>query len=352
VSDLAEEEETSAAKDRSEHEEVAMMVSDLLSESKDNNREQASLTRGGMRKGVGAQLRQQTTKDTKKIRLNVAEAAEDEEEPWDYLTILMKADSAKKAQYTKVFHTYAHNTGYLVREKLCRALREVGMAPRTVLERQRLKEVQHRIIQDFRSSEDDWKAALHGKAPGSSQVPEKCVRNPLTDGNGGWVLNEFLVMTAVSKELSNQDQKEVDEALSVRLDCPLTVVRDLKEVYRTATGDLKEMTIKGFVAILSKAGLSGPRDEDLCSLLDIRHTKGDALDRSRKVPVEDFVGSMIRVEEILKKQQLEKEFEELQAQGGVDVGFSSVRGDVLDSETWNSMGGPRGSFISTRAALD
>mmetsp|Transcript_19760 Transcript_19760/g.35128 ORF Transcript_19760/g.35128 Transcript_19760/m.35128 type:complete len:799 (+) Transcript_19760:72-2468(+) len=325
-------EETSAKngqafQDRQEHVQVAHQLKDLVAEVNTNHQQHPA--RGGIKKGAAAYMRSQTTTDPKKQKLNF-NLGQDEED-LNYLTVLMKTAPEKKAYYTKVFYMHAApGSGYLLRDQLLRALRDVGLGPQSHLERQRLKEVQEKIVQDFRSDEHDWKAAIHSKAV------EKVVRNPLTDRNGGWVLNEFLVMTSVTKLLSNQDQADADEALAEQLETTLEAIRDMKEVYRTATGDNKEMSVKAFVGIMGKAGLSGPRDEDLCSLLDIRHTKGDTLDRARKIDMATFVSAMLKVEEILKNEVLERELqmmEESLADGEYDREKGS--GSVLDSQSWN-----------------
>ncbi|CAK9098535.1 Hypothetical protein SCF082_LOCUS46169, partial [Durusdinium trenchii] len=92
----------------------------------------------------------------------------------------------------------------------------MNLTPKTFREKRLMKEVQELVIKLYRKEETAVRRVLE---------------NPLTAKKGGWLLEEFMAMTATYKELMRVEQLEVDQALADENGCELAVIIDFRQVY-------------------------------------------------------------------------------------------------------------------------
>lgn len=212
-------------------------------------------------------------------RLSLIEKAPD---TLDYTMLLTKLEDWGMDVYLDAWiKATKMNPTYLTSSALCKVLKQVGLAPTNDKTRKRLSQVQHRIIEDFRSVEMDWKS-------------ETGVTNPLTDKRGGWMKKEFLAMIAVCRELQCLEQEDMDRAMAQESGCSIYDVQELREVYRLSAADDENLSMKGFVTVLKDMGMAEPTAQDMMAILE--SNSREELNCMRHVPFTTFIAAIIAVQ--------------------------------------------------------
>eukprot|EP00913_Durusdinium_trenchii_P022590 g21214.t1 len=177
------------------------------------------------------------------------------------------------------FQKFSETTpGFLSSQALLRALAEMNLTPKTFREKRLMKEA--------------WTSGQARRAPGVvlAQVQELVIKlyrkeetavrrvleNPLTAKKGGWLLEEFMAMTATYKELMRVEQLE---ALADENGCELAVIIDFRQVYNESK---------------SQDSLV-----ELAALLNVSLGKNMELSRHQKISFDDFIPLMMRVQTML-----------------------------------------------------
>eukprot|EP00930_Biecheleria_cincta_P059511 TRINITY_DN4522_c0_g1_i1.p1 TRINITY_DN4522_c0_g1~~TRINITY_DN4522_c0_g1_i1.p1 ORF type:complete len:834 (-),score=164.22 TRINITY_DN4522_c0_g1_i1:100-2601(-) len=210
---------------------------------------------------------------------------EQEAETLDYTMVLTKLEDWGTDTYMDAWYKATKMTpGYLTSSALCKVLTQVGMAPTDDKSRKRLAQVQQRIIEDFRSDEQDWKS--------DTGLP-----NPLADKKGGWTKTEFLAMIAVCKEMQCLEQRDLDKAVAEANACTIYDVQELRQVYRISAVESDTLNKKEFVGILRDMGLPEPTQQDMMIILKAKSK--EELTFMRQIPFTTFVSAVLSVQRAL-----------------------------------------------------